>query len=137
MLTNFQGGAPSHGYDQSQGQPHGHDLTQQPNPSYYGDNPTDSSKPPKPDFVSGLLGKVQNIGSELAGRIGSNIDPQAYATYGPEGNATQNRHGSFAPERNYNNAKWYVNGCSYMWAVSRALETAKESIWILDCRFYV
>ena len=28
--------------------------------------------------------------------------------------------------------KWYVDACGYMWAVSKALETARESIWILD-----
>jgi phospholipase D1/2 len=25
-----------------------------------------------------------------------------------------------------------VDGCSYMWAVSMAIEEARESIWILD-----
>lgn len=87
-------------------------------------------------MVSGLLGRIQGVGSDIAQRIGSNLDPQAYATYGPEsqGNA-KNPHGSFAPQRSHNDAKWYVDGCSYMWAVSRALESAKESIWILDCEF--
>jgi phospholipase D1/2 len=44
----------------------------------------------------------------------------------------QNRYGSFASERVGNDAKWYVDGAGYMWAVGRALEGAKESIWILD-----
>ncbi|CAE7033193.1 hypothetical protein PTNB73_04902 [Pyrenophora teres f. teres] len=44
----------------------------------------------------------------------------------------QHRFLSFAPERHGNEAKWYVDGCSYMYAVSIALERAKESIWILD-----
>ncbi|USW53501.1 Putative phospholipase D/Transphosphatidylase [Septoria linicola] len=39
---------------------------------------------------------------------------------------------SFAPQREGNEVKWYVDGCSYMWAVSLALEHAKSSIWILD-----
>ena len=39
---------------------------------------------------------------------------------------------SFAPPRTGNDAKWFVDGCGYMWAVSVALEEAKESIWILD-----
>lgn len=39
---------------------------------------------------------------------------------------------SFAPQREGNDAKWYVDGCSYMWAVSVALENARESVWILD-----
>ena len=45
---------------------------------------------------------------------------------------SQNRFQSFAPERDGNDIKWYVDGCSYMWAVSVALERARESIWILD-----
>lgn len=39
---------------------------------------------------------------------------------------------SFAPQREGNEVKWYVDGCSYMWAVSLAIENAKSSIWILD-----
>lgn len=42
------------------------------------------------------------------------------------------RYQSFAPQREGNDAKWYVDGCSYMWAVSVALEQAAETIWILD-----
>lgn len=48
---------------------------------------------------------------------------------------TQHRFQSFAPQREGNDAKWYVDGCAYMWAVSVALENAQESIWILDCTF--
>lgn len=84
---------------------------------------------------------MQHFGSGLAQQIGSNLDPQAYATYGSSapsadgsGAGGQARYGSFAPERNHNDAKWYVDGCNYMWAVSRALEGARESIWILDCK---
>lgn len=39
---------------------------------------------------------------------------------------------SFAPQREGNDVKWYVDACGYMWAVSMALERAQESIWILD-----
>ncbi|KAL9946685.1 hypothetical protein D7B24_007962 [Verticillium nonalfalfae] len=42
-----------------------------------------------------------------------------------------NRYQSFAPQST-GNAKWYVDGCSYFWAVSEALENARESIYILD-----
>ncbi|KAI6785101.1 Phospholipase D1-like protein [Emericellopsis cladophorae] len=42
-----------------------------------------------------------------------------------------NRYHSFAPESS-GDAKWYVDGCSYFWAVSEALEQAKEEIFILD-----
>jgi phospholipase D1/2 len=45
----------------------------------------------------------------------------------------ENRYLSFAPQRAIgNDVKWYVDACGYMWAVSKALETARESIWILD-----
>lgn len=44
-----------------------------------------------------------------------------------------NRYLSFAPQREGNDAKWYVDACGYMWAVSKALEEAKDTIWILDC----
>ncbi|SPN99616.1 related to phospholipase D [Cephalotrichum gorgonifer] len=42
-----------------------------------------------------------------------------------------NRYGSFAPQTT-GNVKWYVDGCSYFWAVSEAIESARESIYILD-----
>lgn len=88
-------------------------------------------------MVTGLLGKIQGIGSEYAQKLGSSIDPQAYAQYGSPNTAHgdgKNRYGSFAPDRDYNDVKWYIDGCNYMWAVSRALESARESIWILDCK---
>ncbi|KAI0204873.1 phospholipase [Astrocystis sublimbata] len=44
---------------------------------------------------------------------------------------TSHRFQSFAPQ-SFGNAKWYVDGASYFWAVSMALEEARESIYILD-----
>ncbi|KMU81459.1 phospholipase D1 [Coccidioides immitis RMSCC 3703] len=115
---------------------HHHHISSQggmPRPNLRILNPLKARSRPKSDLVSGLLGKVQGIGSDLAQKLGSSIDPQAYATYGTGTQAGEKaRYGSFAPERDHNDAKWYVDGCTYMWAVSRALETAKESIWILD-----
>ncbi|KAL2066313.1 hypothetical protein VTL71DRAFT_2384 [Oculimacula yallundae] len=46
--------------------------------------------------------------------------------------AESHRFGSFAPERPGNNIKWYVDGRDYYWAVSIALENAKETIYIED-----
>jgi phospholipase D1/2 len=43
-----------------------------------------------------------------------------------------NRFGSYFPERDGNLVKWYVDGRDYFWAVSVALEQAKESIYIED-----
>lgn len=42
------------------------------------------------------------------------------------------RFNSFFPERPNNNVKWYVDGRDYFWAVSIALESAKETIYIED-----
>ncbi|CEJ80338.1 Putative Phospholipase D [[Torrubiella] hemipterigena] len=42
------------------------------------------------------------------------------------------RYESYFPERDGNHIKWYVDGRDYFWAVSIALEDAKESIYIAD-----
>ncbi|KFA73617.1 hypothetical protein S40288_02562 [Stachybotrys chartarum IBT 40288] len=39
---------------------------------------------------------------------------------------------SYFPERDGNHIKWYVDGRDYFWAVSVALEQARESIYIAD-----
>ncbi|KAI6277295.1 hypothetical protein MCOR23_011370, partial [Pyricularia oryzae] len=44
---------------------------------------------------------------------------------------TNNRYHSFSPQTS-GTPKWYVDGASYFWAVSHALEEARESIYILD-----
>ena len=46
--------------------------------------------------------------------------------------AESHRFESFAPERDGNKIKWYVDGRDYFWAVSVALERAKETIYIAD-----
>jgi phospholipase D1/2 len=46
--------------------------------------------------------------------------------------AEGHRFESFAPERPGNNVKWYVDGRDYFWAVSVAMESAKETIYIAD-----
>jgi phospholipase D1/2 len=43
-----------------------------------------------------------------------------------------NRFGSFAPVRQGNKVKWYVDALDYLWAVSIALEQANEVIYIED-----
>ena len=42
------------------------------------------------------------------------------------------RYKSFAPERDGNKIKWYVDGQNYFYAVSVGLERAKETIYIAD-----
>ncbi|KAJ5107867.1 phospholipase D/nuclease [Penicillium angulare] len=43
----------------------------------------------------------------------------------------KSRYQSSAPIVEGNSVKFHVDGCAYFWAVSEALEMAKESIWIL------
>ena len=97
----------------------------------------------KPDLASklfgGLHGAIYGIGSDIAGKLGTSYEPQPYGSYPGQGGysgqgATKSRFGSFASPKNGNDVKWHVDGCSYMWAVSNALEGARESIWILDCK---
>lgn len=110
-------------------------------------NENDSSKPSKGlgSFIFHKLhDAVNDIGSKLDPVIGTGTGTSAGATAhshthaGPgcsDGihNNDQHRYGSSAVERTGNDVKWYVDGCSYMWAVSRAIERATTSIWILDC----
>ncbi|KAL6704028.1 hypothetical protein ACN47E_008792 [Coniothyrium glycines] len=46
--------------------------------------------------------------------------------------AENHRFNSFAPEREGNLVKWYVDGRDYFWAVAEALEKAQETIYIAD-----
>jgi len=39
---------------------------------------------------------------------------------------------SFAPPRNGNTAKWYIDGHDFMWAISELIDGAKQQICILD-----
>ncbi|KAI9691964.1 MAG: hypothetical protein M1820_009642 [Bogoriella megaspora] len=46
--------------------------------------------------------------------------------------AESHRFESFAPEHDGNMIKWYIDGRDYFWAVSVALDRAKETIYIAD-----
>ncbi|KAG2416674.1 hypothetical protein HFD88_007890 [Aspergillus terreus] len=133
-----QGQPANPGYQQSASQNYTYGSASQPsNPSYQDPQAQSQNKPPKQDKLSGLFGKLQgtvaDLGSDVAQRLGTALDPQAYAQYGqPTKPQAENRFGSFAPDRQGNDVKWYVDGCSYFYAVSKALENARESIWILD-----
>jgi phospholipase D1/2 len=107
-----------------------------------------------------LQGTVQNIGSDVANIFGSGqhgsqgqyqqgqpqhqyqTGQQSYGQYqhsqtvppafGNPGQQGRNPYESFASQKGGNDVKWYVDGCNYFWAVSLALESARETIWILD-----
>lgn len=112
----------------------------------YQSQPQSSSQPP--GSGSGLLGSsifnrlhgvVHDLGSEVNQRISGKHNPTAGVGHQEYSQASlqqnhEHRYGSFAAEKGENDVKWYVDGCGYMWAVSRALEEARESIWILDCK---
>lgn len=89
-------------------------------------------------FLFGKLQKtVQDIGSGIDQKLGGTGPKHSHTHAGAQcddgmHNTSQHRYDSFAAQRTGNDAKWYVDGCGYMWAVSRALEQATESIWILD-----
>lgn len=82
-----------------------------------------------------IHGAVHGLGSELNQRLAGRYNA-ASPVGGISGSesSSQHRYGSFAGQKTGNDVKWYVDGCGYMWAVSRALEQARESIWILDCK---
>lgn len=108
----------------------------------------DGSSASKPASSGGLGSMLFHKLHDAVNEIGSRLDPNAGAgdvkhshthagaqcTDGMH-DTSQHRYGSFAAQRNGNDAKWYVDGCGYMWAVSEALERATESVWILDCEY--
>ena len=79
---------------------------------------------------------IQHVGAELVNTVEEEKHSHTHAnTQCSDGTLhSSHRYGSFAHPRDGNDVKWHVDGCSYMWAVSTALEQARESIWILDCK---
>lgn len=88
-----------------------------------------------------LHGAVHGVGAELKDRLAGpeethgHTHPSGQCSDGTHDHHAENRFFSFAPQREGNDIKWYVDACGYMWAVSIALEQARESIWILDCTY--
>lgn len=107
----------------------------------YPSSSTASSGTTKPStglLGSSIFGKVQDavhvLGAEVAERLtGRNSSASNETPLGHTQDAARNRYGSFASSNGGDDVKWYVDGCGYMWAVSTALEQAKETVWILDC----
>lgn len=99
-----------------------------------------TSKPTMSSLLDKMNKKMHDVGSQIKDKLNASADKISHSHTSPDGmcsdgahSNTQHRYHSFAPQREGNELKWYVNGCSYMWAVSVAIEQAKESIWILDC----
>lgn len=137
------------GYYGQQGPNTGYPQTGQ---SAYLGGPPNQLPQERPDLASKLLGglhsTLHNIGSDVANLLGPDNRPLSQHSSQPIGQAGPpsyahapaspgipqgpNRYDSFASEKPGSDAKWYVDGCGYFWAVSRALEGARHSIWILD-----
>ncbi|KAK5092862.1 hypothetical protein LTR70_006032 [Exophiala xenobiotica] len=121
-------------------------------PAYPG-GPPQQKPQKKPDLadklLGGLIGSVASIGHDVEKIVGGSHGqkpPHGQAQYpgtqsGFQSNLqsqtqsgpTEHRFDStFAGLKSGNDVKWYVDGCSYMWAVSQALESARQTIWILD-----
>ncbi|KPM38755.1 hypothetical protein AK830_g7800 [Neonectria ditissima] len=96
------------------------------------------------DFFKQVGARVEGLTQQVGASIESNFggpakeeDRHSHTHLGDECNHlhpeshSSNRFGSFAPE-NSGIPKWYVDGASYFWAVSEALEKAQESVMILD-----
>jgi phospholipase D1/2 len=90
------------------------------------------------DKVSGAVNQLSSDFKTKLGGLGGPIHSHTHhglvCHEGAHTSHEANRFLSFAPQREGNEVKWYVDGCGYMWAVSVALEQARESIWILDCK---
>ncbi|KAJ2893842.1 uncharacterized protein MKZ38_008199 [Zalerion maritima] len=98
------------------------------------------------DFFKKMGDKVgEHLGEQLGqlnlggGRINAVFGGEAHShthighdcsTKHPE-EQTNNRYCSFVPQST-GHAKWYVDGASYFWAMSTAIEEARETIYILD-----
>jgi phospholipase D1/2 len=108
------------------------DLQQQP--------PTSSTSGGMAGLFDKVQGAVQQLGNDLKAKLSAIADIHSHTHAsgqchdGAHEADADHRFFSFAPRRDGNEAKWYVDGCGYMWAVSMALEQAKETIWILDCK---
>jgi phospholipase D1/2 len=72
----------------------------------------------------------QNISSAFEGEIHSHTHFGKFCH--SLHNTVHNRYHSFAPERTHDNAKYYIDGCAYFYAVSLAIEKAEHEIWIMD-----
>ena len=79
-----------------------------------------------------VKGAVSDVGKSLKGKPNTHGHTHGSGECSDGDSHHLHRFQSFAPEREGNDAKWYVDGCGYMWAVSMALEQAEHEIWILD-----
>lgn len=136
-------------YGQSSGQaayhPHQHSTAQESIPSekpYFSGDVVQESKPaktsPLASFTTSLNASLHDYARNLFPATSTYSHQAAQAgentTHADHGARTGHRFDSFARTRTGNGAKWYVDGHDYMHAVSVALERARHTIYILDCK---
>ncbi|TLD28039.1 phospholipase D/nuclease [Venturia nashicola] len=130
---------------QEQGQQSPHLYNQPPQPASNQFSHPQSQQPPNPSsgtanmsLFDKMHSAVHSLGSELKSKLNiadihSHTHQAANECHeGAHEEYTEHRYLSFSPPREGNDAKWYVDACGYMWAVSKALEEAKDTVWILD-----
>ncbi|KAM0432766.1 hypothetical protein ACHAPT_004468 [Fusarium lateritium] len=97
------------------------------------------------DFFKKVGEHVEGLSQQVENAFGGKEEPQKQQqqqqqqhsqpydaeSHNVDAQHANNRYQSFAPESS-GNAKWYVDGASYFWAVSQAIEQARENIYILD-----
>lgn len=84
-------------------------------------------------------GLSQQVGASIESAFGGANKQDVHSnTEADPHSATQgaNRFGSFAPEVS-GNCKWYVDGASYFWAVSEALESKSSMLRLQKQVFHV
>ncbi|KAG8809980.1 hypothetical protein FRC18_004299 [Serendipita sp. 400] len=75
---------------------------------------------------------LARVGSKVTSAIGKLLPSKQRQRTEYDAILAANRFRSFAPEREGNTVKWFVDGHDYLWAISEAIESAKSEIYILD-----
>ena len=96
---------------------------------------TDLTPPLNHINIMSFFNKIHETVTSTFQKVTSQVEDEVHVSHASGNVGPQNRFGSFAPPREgCNDVKWFVDGAGYFWAVSEALERARESIWILDCK---
>ncbi|KAG8828433.1 hypothetical protein FRC19_006531 [Serendipita sp. 401] len=75
---------------------------------------------------------LARVGSKVTSAIGKLLPSKQRQRTEYDAILAANRFRSFAPEREGNTVKWFVDGHDYLWAISEAIESAKSELYILD-----
>ncbi|RGP80419.1 hypothetical protein FLONG3_1428 [Fusarium longipes] len=126
------GGGQSYGQSQGYNEPQGHGYSQ--NQSQYGQSHEGYGNPQpyrNQSQSQGGYNRPESSGRPQEENQSHQDNSHDSAAQYLQRQQAINRYRSFAGEST-GNVKWYVDGASYFWAVSQAIEQARESIYILD-----